>query len=149
MMLFYVIINSDTKLTSGKWRRRTISTIKGVGKVSNCCVIMMVLKFEARTMKRRQKSWNRIGNILLSLFVSLGIFDSKPSAYKSFVLSSLMKNTHVIHLWFTCELHVNWNTCKNPHVKNMWITCESYVIVPIPHVNHICFTCVFFVREVS
>ena len=38
-----------------------------------------------------------------------------------------LEQSHVIHIWFTCEPHVNWYTCKNPHVKHMWITCESYV----------------------
>ena len=45
-----------------------------------------------------------------------------------------LEQSHMIHIWFTCEPHVNWNTCKNPHVNHMWLfqfhmwtTCVSHV----------------------
>jgi hypothetical protein len=54
---------------------------------------------------------------------------------------TLTKNTHVkTHMWNTCGSHVE---LEQSHVIHIWFTCE-------PHVFHMwVFTCVFFVRVIG
>jgi hypothetical protein len=69
---------------------------------------------------------------------------------------TLMKNTHVFHICFTCGSHVNhmwlfqfhtWttcelkHTCKNPHVNHMWITCDCSNSTCVSHVGF--YMCIF------